>query len=187
MLSSKSSFFRHRKLAQKNKSSTSQQHVGRKRKLPAASELETTVVDSSKNEYCHASQSLVAAKYAVSQSTISRTLGKRQKELGKKPVRVRKICKVTHEYNLPRILDMQQGFLEFYEGIANSEQCVYDETKIKYGPGQHQAHIRARAGDSSKPTEQPYRFSNATLTLAVVEGQIVKAHLKSSPGTHAAI
>ena len=154
----------------------------RPRKLQKASASEKSVVDSAKTEYCYESQATIGTKYKLSQSTISRTLTDRQIEQGNKPLYNRKLCKVTHDANLPRILDMQYGFLGFYEGISNEKQCIYDETKIKYGAGQHKSQIRARAGDAPMPTEQAYRFSSATLTMAVTENRIVKVHLSNVPG-----
>ena len=92
------------------------------------------------------------------------TRGARSAEAGEKPLTRKRPQKVLSEANMPRVYDMA---LSWHEGIL----CVpvhlrswADESKLKWGDGQHGASGRAEAG---KPynSSQPYRWSNATIYI----------------------
>ena len=92
------------------------------------------------------------------------TRGARSAEAGEKPLTRKRPQKVLSEANMPRVYDMA---LSWHDGIL----CVpvhlrswADESKLKWGDGQHGASGRAEAG---KPynSSQPYRWSNATIYI----------------------
>ena len=88
----------------------------------------------------------IAIKYGKSKKWVLVTMGARQKEQGLKPLVVSKGIKVTYEANFPRQLDMLLGFMEGFAGIPAKVFCFMDETKVKYGAGQHVETVRHRSG-----------------------------------------
>ena len=140
-------------------------------------------------------------KLGASASTLSRefctgdaeqnrrsTRGRRSAEAGELPLVRKKRQKIMSEANMPRIYDMALSWTAGVAGIPVHCRSWTDESKLKWGDGQHGDTGRAEAGTQLNLSE-PYRWKNATILLAAgcrdasdhSSWDILKAHIQPKP------
>ena len=114
--------------------------------------------------------------------------GLRSTQAGLKPLTSKKCQIVMSETNMPRILDMFLSWHNSVKELRTLRRSWTDESKIKYGHGQHGPKGRAPKG-KHYVSEAPYRWQNATMFLAIahrdpsnpLSGDIIKAHVQKKP------
>jgi hypothetical protein len=86
---------------------------------------------------------------------------------------------------MPRLLDCFCSWHEAIKNVRTAKRSWSDESKIKYGHGQHGPKGRAPKGEMFV-SESPYRFANSTMFLLIalrdpddaLSGDIIKSHVQ---------